>query len=118
MHWNEYQVRKVYLGTSLAGLDPSAYDLWGVTSNFSQQREIALLTTRRLASEGRPVIVDGLDAIAEPSMYIEAGASAVITDKSGSANAAVIDHLLQRPSGKRPFGALLASGWPLAIEDR
>jgi len=45
--------------------------------------------------------VGGSDAFAEPKPYIQAGARAVILDKSGAVNASVLDHVLKKkPRGK------------------
>ncbi|BAZ91609.1 hypothetical protein [Cylindrospermopsis curvispora] len=35
---------------------------------------------------GRPIVVGGSDALAEPQHYLKAGATAVVQDKSGGAN--------------------------------
>jgi radical SAM superfamily enzyme YgiQ (UPF0313 family) len=108
--WRDTEYSKVYLGGKIQDIDPSAYDVWGVTNNFVQDREIACLTIKHLVSGGRPVIVGGSDAIAEPRFYLAAGAAAVILDKSGAANAPVIDYVLGKTPREMLSGVILASG--------
>lgn len=81
VNWKGMTLRKIILGGRISSLDPSACDAWSVTSNFTIQREIACLVIRHLAGGGKPVVVGGSDAIAEPQYYVEAGATAVVTDK-------------------------------------
>lgn len=98
VRWNDTELTKAYLGQKIDVLDPLAYDAWGVTNNFSQHRDIACMTIKHLASKGRPVVVGGSDAIAEPQVYLAAGAAAVVLDKSGAANGPIMDYVL----GKEP----------------
>ncbi|HID99304.1 MAG TPA: radical SAM protein [Thiotrichaceae bacterium] len=108
--WNDTELTKVYLGKKIDDLEPSAYDAWGITNNFAQNREIAHLTIKHLASKGRPVVVGGSDAIAEPQFYFAAGATAVILDKSGAANAPIMDYVLGKTPRKALSGVILANG--------
>ncbi|MFN8495329.1 MAG: radical SAM protein [Caldilineaceae bacterium] len=108
--WGKDKLTKVYVGQPLAALDAGSYDLWGITNNFTQHREIACLAIKHLASQGRPVIVGGSDAIAEPYHYFQAGAAAIVTDKSGAANRAVVEYCLGNSSQEELFGVLLPNG--------
>ena len=67
--WHNTEYSKVYFGSKIQAVEPLTYDAWGVTNNFSQQREIAHLTIQHLAIKGRPVVVGGSDAIAEPQCH-------------------------------------------------
>nr|VFJ54966.1 MAG: hypothetical protein BECKDK2373C_GA0170839_10468 [Candidatus Kentron sp. DK] len=109
-NWGGTKFIKVYLGEKIGDIDPLAYDAWGVTNNFAQFREIAHLTIARLASRGRPVVVGGSDVIAEPESYLAAGASVLVLDKSGAANAPVMDYVLGRPPREELSGVMLANG--------
>lgn len=100
--WGGDELSKVYLGAKITDLDPRAYDVWGITNNFSQHREVACMAIRHLTSQGRPVVVGGSDAFAEPRLYLDAGATAIVLDQSGAVNAAIMDHVL----GKEPREAL------------
>nr|VFJ54957.1 MAG: hypothetical protein BECKDK2373C_GA0170839_10465 [Candidatus Kentron sp. DK] len=106
--WRNTQYSKVYFGSRIQNVDPLARDAWGVTNNFAQQREIARLTIRHLASKGRPVVAGGSDVIAEPRFYLAAGAAAVVLDKSGAANAPLMDYLLGRTPREELSGVMLA----------
>nr|VFK35323.1 MAG: hypothetical protein BECKMB1821I_GA0114274_11117 [Candidatus Kentron sp. MB]VFK77135.1 MAG: hypothetical protein BECKMB1821H_GA0114242_11029 [Candidatus Kentron sp. MB] len=108
--WKGVELVKVYLGQKIHTLDPLAYDAWGITNNFSQFREIACITIEHLASKGRPVVVGGSDAIADPGFYLAAGAIAVVLDKSGAANAPIMDHALGRTPREALSGVILADG--------
>ncbi len=108
--WKGTEWSKVYLGRDIYSLDPLMYDVWGVTNNFSQFREIAVITIKHLASKGRPVVVGGSDAIAEPQFYFAAGAAAVVLDKSGAANAPIIDYVLGKTPRTELSGVILATG--------
>jgi hypothetical protein len=102
IRWGATDLTKVYLGTRMTDIDPQAYDLWALTNNFSQHRALAHIAIRQFASQGRPVIVGGSDALADPASYLAAGAAAVVLDKSGAANAAIINQVL----GITPTGVL------------
>jgi hypothetical protein len=97
VEWKGVKLRKVMAGKSHRQISPSECDVWGITSNFSQHRNAAGIIMQHLRSTGRPVIVGGSDAIAEPQRYLAMGADAVVLDKSGAANWAVIDSLTNRP---------------------
>jgi hypothetical protein len=107
--WKGTELTKVYLGQNINDLDPLAYDAWGVTNNFSQFREIACLTIKHLVSKGRPVVVGGSDAIAESQFYLAAGATAVVLDKSGAANGAIMDYVLGNSPREALSGVILAN---------
>jgi len=108
--WKGNEFTKIYLGQKIEDLDPRAYDAWGVTNNFSQFREIAGILIKHLASQGRPVVVGGSDAIAEPQFYFAAGATAVVLDKSGAANAPIMDYVLGNSPREELSGVMLANG--------
>jgi hypothetical protein len=108
--WRNTEYSKVYFGSKIQEIEPLVYDAWGVTNNFSQHREIAYLTIKHLASKGRPVVVGGSDAIADPQSYLAAGASAVVLDKSGAANAPIMDYVLGKTPREELSGVILANG--------
>jgi len=95
--WKGVPLKKVLLGTDYRTISPSECDVWGITSNFSQHRNAAALILSHLRSTGRTIIVGGSDAIAEPQTYLQMGADAIVLDKSGAANWAVIDCLTRQP---------------------
>jgi hypothetical protein len=108
--WGGINLTKSYVGQRIWEVDPQAYDAWGVTNNFLQYREVAFMVIRYLSSAGKPVVVGGSDAIASPHLYLQAGASAVVTDKSGGANWAIFDHVLGQPMREPLSGVILADG--------
>ncbi len=108
--WGDTEFTKIYIGGKIDDLDPLAYNAWGVTNNFSQTRETACLTIKHLASKGMPVVVGGSDAIASPQAYLAAGAAAVVLDKSGAANASIMDYVLGRTPREELSGVMLARG--------
>lgn len=108
--WNGKKLKKIMAGKQLSSIDPDAYDAWGVTCNFMQQREIACLTIKHLASTGKPVVVGGSDAMTVTQPYLEAGATAIVQDKSGAANWAIFDYVLGEPPREELSGVLLADG--------
>ncbi len=110
LNWGNSEFTKIYLGKKIDDVEPSAYDAWGVTNNFSQNRDIACLTIKHLASKGIPVVVGGSDAIADSRSYLAAGATAVILDKSGAANAPVMDYVLGGIPREELSGVVLADG--------
>jgi len=110
VNWGDTQFTKICIGGKIDDLDPLAYNAWGVTNNFSQTRETACLTIKHLASKGVPVVVGGSDAIAAPQAYLAAGAAAVVLDKSGAANAPIMDYVLGRTPREELSGVMLASG--------
>ncbi len=108
--WRNTELSKIWIGGKIADIDPLACDAWGITNNFSQQREIAGLVIKHLASKGRPVVVGGSDAIASPHSYLTAGASAIVLDKSGAANGSVLDYVLGKTPREELSGVMLANG--------
>ncbi len=108
--WQNTNLTKVCTGDKIADIDPLACDAWGITNNFAQQREIAGLVIKHLATKGRPVVVGGSDAIAAPHSYFAAGASAIVLDKSGAANGSVLDYVLGNTPRDELSGVMLANG--------
>ncbi|MEB3232191.1 MAG: hypothetical protein VKJ64_14370 [Leptolyngbyaceae bacterium] len=108
--WNNMRLTKAYVGQRISDLDPQAYDAWGVTVNFTQERQVACMVISHLSSQGRPVVVGGSDAIAEPHHYLSAGAAAIVIDKSGAANWPIFDYVLNRPQREPLSGVILADG--------
>lgn len=108
--WGGSKLTKAYVGRDISALDAADYDVWGVTCNFSQHREVACMVIRHLARPGKPVIVGGSDAIAEPESYLQAGASAIVTDKSGGANRPIIEYVLGNYPKEELAGVILAGG--------
>jgi hypothetical protein len=54
------------------------------------------MTIAHFASEGKPVVVGGSDASAELLYYLDAGATAIVIDKSGPANWPIFDYVLAK----------------------
>lgn len=108
--WGDKTLNKTYNGKALSDIDPQAYDAWGVTNNFGQQREVACMIVKHLASQGRPVVVGGSDAIAEADDYFKAGAAAIVIDKTGTVNDLVFNYVLGKGSVDELFGVLLPDG--------
>lgn len=122
--WGDTELTKKYLGKSITSVDPTSRDAWGITNNFSQHREIASMTIQHLASQGRPVVVGGSDAFADPQYYLQAGAAAVVLDQSGAVNAPIMDHVLGKTPKAELSEVVLADGTrfprklpPLSPED-
>ncbi len=108
--WRDVEFTKAYHGSKIEGLDPSAYDAWGVTNNFIQEREIACMAIKHLSSKGKPVVAGGSDVIADYPSYLAAGAMAVVLDKSGAANGAIMDYALGLPQRTTLSGVILREG--------
>ncbi len=108
--WRGTEYTKVYHGGRIKDIDPLAYDAWGVSGNFFQYREITEMTIKHLASKGKPVVVGGSDAIADPQFYFAAGATAVVLDKTGGANASIMDYVLGKKPREELSGVILANG--------
>lgn len=108
--WRGNTLDKIYYGQQIESLDPTDCEAWGITNNFSQHREIACATIKHLASKGRPVVVGGSDAIAQPQAYLAAGAAAIVLDKSGAANAPIMDYVLGNTPREELSGVILAQG--------
>ena len=115
--WKGMLLSKRYAGRPLSSLDPQSFDAWGVTNNYMQYRDLAFMVIRHLARGGKPVVVGGSDAIADPQLYLDAGASAIVTDKSGGANWSIFDYVLGRPMEEGLSGVILADGtrYPLRL---
>ncbi len=108
--WGETELAKIYLGTDIKSLDPQAYDVWGLTSNFSQHRELVKIAIQHLSSQGKPVVIGGSDAFANPHLYLQAGASAVVLDQSGATNASILDYVLGKIPRKTLSEVVLKDG--------
>ncbi|NEO96410.1 MAG: radical SAM protein, partial [Moorea sp. SIO3G5] len=54
--------------------------------------------------------VGGSDAIGRPDVYLKAGATAIVKDKSGAANWSIFDHVLGQPEREPLSGVLFADG--------
>jgi hypothetical protein len=108
--WRGKRLTKKYKGTKISKIDPKAYEAWGITINFTEYRELALMVVKHLASGGKPVVVGGSEALAVPQIYLQAGATAVVTDKSGAANWAIFDYVLGREPREQLSGVILADG--------
>ncbi len=116
--WKGVRLTKAMVGRSYRTISPSECDVWGVTSNFSQHRNAAGFIMRHLRSTGRPVVAGGSDAIAEPQLYLDMGADAVVLDKSGAANWAVIDSLTGQPVRGNLSGVLFRDHRPVPLRVR
>jgi hypothetical protein len=68
------------------------------------------MTISHLASKGKPVVVGGSDAIAEPEHYLKAGATAIVIDKSGAANWPIFDYVVGKIPRENLTGVILADG--------
>jgi hypothetical protein len=108
--WRGISLSKRYVGQCIDDIDPEAYDAWGVTNNYVQFQEVAVKVIQHLLKGGKPVVVGGSDAIAEPQVYLEAGATAIVTDKSGAANWPIFDYVLGRTPREPLSGVMLADG--------
>lgn len=108
--WGKTKLTKVYVGQKIESLDPKEYDIWGITNNFSQHRELACMVITHLAAQGGKVIIGGSDAIAEPDPYLQAGATLIVTDKSGAANRPAIEYVRGNYPKEELGGVILADG--------
>ncbi|MFN6515574.1 MAG: radical SAM protein [Nostoc sp. CreGUA01] len=108
--WKGMTLHKTYVGGKISALDPHAFDAWGVTVNFSQDRQVTCMLIEHLAKGGRPIVVGGSDALAEPHHYLKIGAAAVVQDKSGAANWAIFDYVLGKTPREELTGVILADG--------
>jgi hypothetical protein len=111
--WRSRTLTKVSVGTPHEELDPRAFDVWGITVNYLQEREPAEQIIRHLKAGRGRVVVGGSDAIAVPHIYLAAGADAVVVDKSGAANVGVLRAVAGLPTDQL-HGVLLADGTRLA----
>ena len=108
--WREFALKKICLGDKISDLDPKSCDVWGITNNFMHYREITCLIIQHLMQGGKAVVVGGSDAIAEPQSYFQAGATAVVKDKSGSSNKAIINYVLGQSQKENLTGVILYDG--------
>lgn len=108
--WKGMNLTKAYVGRKIGDIDPDAYDAWGVTVNYTQERHVTCMTIAHLASKGKPVVVGGSDAIAEPDHYLKAGATAIVTDKSGAANWPIFDYVVGKTPREDLTGVIFADG--------
>jgi len=108
--WKGMTLRKTFVGGNIFAIDPQAFDAWGITVNFSQDRQVSCLLIKHLAKGDRPIVVGGSDAVAEPHHYLQAGAAAVVLDKSGAANWAIFDYVLGKPLREELTGVVFADG--------
>lgn len=116
--WKEGKLIKAMVGQNYRNIPPDECDVWGVTSNFQQHRTSARLIIQHLRSKGRPVIVGGSDALGEPQFYLEAGADAIVLDKSGAANWAAIDYLTGQTPREGLSGVLFRDGQRVPLRVR
>jgi hypothetical protein len=110
VEWKGMSLRKIIRGRRITSIDPRSCDVWGVTNNFTMYREIACLVVQHLTKGGKPIVVGGSDVIGEPQPYFEAGAMAIVTDKSGAANWPIFDHLLGKEPREPLTGVVFADG--------
>lgn len=109
VRWRDKTLRKVLVGRTFDE-DPTSADLWGITINYVQEREAACSVIERIKTGGGRVIVGGSDAFADPQPYLDAGADAVMQDKSGAANLPSCDFVCgDEPRGPLT-GVILADG--------
>jgi len=108
--WKGMTLKKTYVGGKISDVDPQGFDAWGVTVNFSQDRQVTCQVIEHLSKGGRPIVVGGSDALAEPQHYLKAGATAVVQDKSGGANWALFDYVLGKTPREELSGAIFANG--------
>jgi hypothetical protein len=110
VRWRGRTLRKIAVGMAWKELYALDFDLWGLTVNYLQEREIACDIIRHLSQSGGHVIVGGSDVFAEPQPYLEAGAEVAIRDKSGAANIGTINWMSAGKAGSPPNGVALSSG--------
>ena len=108
--WRGMPIRKVLVGGQISALDPGACDAWAITNNFTQDRQGTCYAIAHLARDGKPVVVGGSDAIACPQAYLDAGATAIVIDKSGAANWSIFDYVLGKTPRTELSGVHLADG--------
>jgi hypothetical protein len=97
VRWGGLILKKIFVGTTIEDYSVEDFDIWGFTVNYMQEREIAIGFIRYLSSRGARTIVGGSDAIAVPAVYIEAGATAIVTDKSGAINQGALEYVMGQP---------------------
>jgi len=89
--WCDINMRKVAWGGDWRLINPYDCNVWGITSNFYQEREVVCKIISYLSAHRVPIIVGGSDVFAEPKAYIAAGATVAIMDKSGGSNIAALE---------------------------
>ncbi|MBI2003765.1 MAG: radical SAM protein [Parcubacteria group bacterium] len=110
VEWKQMKMTKIAAGTPWTALDPKECDVWGLTINFQQDREIGRRIIEYLSARGGRVAVGGSDVFAEPKPYLEAGALVAVMDKSGMSNKAAIEVALNRnPEGH--YRLYTKNGW-------
>lgn len=108
--WRGMKLSKIAVGQSWRELDPQEHEVWGVTVNYLQERDVARSIIRHLARGKAKVIVGGSDAYVEPEPYLEAGACAVVRDKSGAANTSAVEYAMGREPRESLSGVCLPDG--------
>ncbi len=108
--WKGMTLQKIIWGKKIGEVDPDEYDVWGVTCNFTLERDLARIAVKHLSSTGKPVVMGGSDAIARPDIFLQAGAAAIVQDKSGAANWPLYDYLLGKTPREELSGVILADG--------
>lgn len=109
VNWRDKQLTKVEVGRELSE-DPASADMWAVTINYIQERESACMLIKQLSDAGAKVVVGGSDAFADPQPYLQAGAFAVVQDKSGAANLAIADYVTGQTPREPLSGVMLSDG--------
>ncbi|GLY02737.1 MULTISPECIES: hypothetical protein [Actinoplanes] len=109
VRWRSRMMSKIAVGASVKSLDPARFDVWGVTVNYLQERDPALEVVAFLHAGGAKVVVGGSEALGNPRLYLDAGADAVVMDKSGAANIDVLRYVLGQPV-ERLTGVMLPDG--------
>ncbi|MBA4320930.1 MAG: radical SAM protein [Flavobacterium sp.] len=107
INWTGKRLTKISVGQNILDLKPDMFDIWGITANYMQERELACLIIKYLSDSGVPVVVGGSDAAITPHYYLSAGAKAVIRDKSGAANLSVLAYLTDQKLPERLTGVIL-----------
>ncbi|NEQ68343.1 MAG: radical SAM protein [Symploca sp. SIO2D2] len=108
--WRGIELTKNYNGVRIESIDPESCEVWCITVNFTLYREIAIMLLKHLASKGKPVVVGGSDAFADPQVYLREGAAVVVVDKSGAANWPLFNYLLGKGPKEALTGVVLADG--------
>lgn len=110
VQWKGMTLRKVMKGRPISSLDVDGCDAWGVTNNFTMYREMALRVVQHLATGGKPIVMGGSDVLAKTQPYFQAGATAIVIDKSGAANWSIFDSVLGKVPREPLSGVVFADG--------
>ncbi len=110
VQWRSRDLTKVAVGADWRQLDARSADIWGITVNYLQERDLAARIISHLAASGAPVVVGGSDALADPEFYLRAGTSAVVIDKSGAANLAAMEYVIGSELADELTGVVLPDG--------